>query len=79
MSAKDKPISKPMNKQFADNYDRIFGVSVIGKSEYFFLRQAMADMPIGEDVRPKDAIKRGLSSACVEEEWDCIKKHYDDF
>jgi len=24
MSAKDKPISKPMNKQFQDNYDRIF-------------------------------------------------------
>jgi len=24
MSAKDKPISKPMNKQFEDNYDRIF-------------------------------------------------------
>lgn len=83
MSAKDKPISKPMNKQFADNYDRIFGVSVIGKPEYFFLRQAMADMaddmPIGEDVRPKDAIKRGLSSACVEEDWDCTKKHYDEF
>ena len=25
MSAKDKPISKPMNQQFADNYDKIFG------------------------------------------------------
>jgi len=24
MSAKDKPVSKPMSQQFADNYDRIF-------------------------------------------------------
>jgi len=24
MSAKDKPVSKPMNKQFEDNYDLIF-------------------------------------------------------
>ena len=33
-----------------------------------------AGVPLGEDTRPKDAIKRGLSSACVEEEWDCTKK-----
>ena len=55
MSAKDKPISKPMNQQFADNYDRIFKPA------------------IGEDTRPKDRIKRGLSSVCVEENWDCTK------
>jgi hypothetical protein len=30
-------------------------------------------VPLGEDTRPKDAVKRGLSSACVEEEWDCRK------
>jgi len=54
MSAKDKPVSKPMNKQFADNYDKIFGKK---------------DIPIGEDTRPKDRIKRALSSACVEEDW----------
>jgi len=28
MSAKDKPVSKPMNQQFADNYDKIFGKKV---------------------------------------------------
>jgi hypothetical protein len=32
------------------------------------------EVPIGEDTRPKDRIKRGLSSACVEENWDCTKK-----
>ena len=64
MGAKDKPISKPMSKLYAENYDNIFNKH-----------------PLGEDVRPKDAIKRGLSSACVEEEWDCTKKTdpHDDF
>jgi len=28
MSAKDKPVSKPTNEKFADNYDRIFGKKV---------------------------------------------------
>jgi len=28
MSAKDRPTSKPMNQQFADNYDKIFGKKV---------------------------------------------------
>ena len=32
MSAKDKPISKPMSKQFADNYDRIFSNKPLGES-----------------------------------------------
>ena len=59
MSAKDRPVSKISNKKFSDNFDRIF------KSK---------EVPIGEDIRPKDAIKRGLSSACVEETWDCTKK-----
>ena len=52
MSAKDKPISKPMNKQFADNYDRIF-----------------AKPPLGEDTRPKDWVKLGLSPSTIVEEW----------
>lgn len=59
MSAKDKPVSKvPTNNKFSDNFDRIFGKK---------------EIPIGEDLRPKDRIKRGLSSACVEEHWDCTK------
>ena len=57
MSAKDKPVSKAMNKNFSDNFDRIFN-----------------SPPAGEDTRPKDRIKRALSSACVEETWDCTKK-----
>lgn len=28
-------------------------------------------VPIGEDTRPKDRIKRGLSNNCIEEDWDC--------
>tara|TARA_R110000803_G_scaffold74471_2_gene138504 strand:- start:1506 stop:1703 length:198 start_codon:yes stop_codon:yes gene_type:complete len=60
MSAKDRPISKATNKNFSDNFDRIF---------------SKKEVPIGEDTRPKDRIKRGLSSACVEEEWDCTKSH----
>jgi hypothetical protein len=32
--------------------------------------------PIGEDTRPKDRIKRALSSACVEEEWDTTKQDW---
>jgi hypothetical protein len=59
MSAKNRPVSKPMNQQFAENYDRIF---------------AKKEIPIGEDLRPKDRVKRGLGSACVEENWDCTKK-----
>jgi len=55
MSAKDKPISMPMNKQFQDNYDRIFGKK---------------DVPIGEDTRPKDRVKLGLSPSCIVETID---------
>ena len=61
MSAKDKPVSRPANEKFISTYDRIFNSSP--KME-----------AIGEDARPKDRVKRGLSSACVEEDWDCTKK-----
>ena len=54
MSAKDKPVSMPMNKQFQDNYDRIFGKK---------------DVPIGEDTRPKDRLKQGISPSTVIEDW----------
>ena len=50
MSARDKPVSKKMNKQFEDNYDRIFGHK---------------EVPCGEDTRPKDRVKQGISSNCV--------------
>ena len=50
MSAKDKPVSMPMNKQFQDNYDRIFGNK---------------DVPIGEDTRPKDRTKQGISPSTI--------------
>jgi hypothetical protein len=35
--------------------------------------ESIPDQPIGEDLRPKDRVKRGLSSACIEENWDCRK------
>ena len=31
------------------------------------------EFPIGEDTRPKDRIKQGISSSTVVEEWDCTK------
>jgi hypothetical protein len=87
MSAKNRPVSKPMNQKFEDNYDRIFGKSVLQKTEVMAAQEeknlllrglvdniANAPKPIGEDTRPKDRIKRGLGSACVEETWDCTKK-----
>tara|TARA_R110000803_G_scaffold188290_1_gene250699 strand:- start:235 stop:423 length:189 start_codon:yes stop_codon:yes gene_type:complete len=59
MSAQDRPVSKASNKKWDANFDNIFGNK---------------EVPIGEDTRPKDRVKRGLSSACVEQEWDCTKK-----
>ena len=56
MSAKDRPVSKKMSQQFADNYDRIFGNK---------------DTPLGEDTRPKDRVKQGISGHCIIEEMDC--------
>jgi len=53
MSAKDKPVSKPMSKQFEDNYDRIF---------------RKKEVPLGEDTRPKDRVKLGISGHCVIED-----------
>jgi len=52
----DRLVSKGINDKYLANFDRIFGKN---------------DVPIGEDTRPKDRVKRGLSSACVEENWDC--------
>ena len=54
MSAKNRPVSMPMNKQFQDNYDRIF---------------AKKDVPIGEDTRPKDRVKQGISGTTIIEDW----------
>jgi len=53
MSAQARPTSKPMSQQFADNYDRIFRKD---------------DIPIGEDTRPKDRVKLGLSPSTIVEE-----------
>jgi hypothetical protein len=58
MSAKNRPVSKVSNKNFSDNFDRIFNKK---------------EVPIGEDTRPKDRVKRALSSTCIEENWDCRK------
>ena len=53
MSAQARPTSKPMSQQFADNYDRIFRKD---------------DIPIGEDTRPKDRVKLGLSPSTIVED-----------
>tara|TARA_R110000744_G_scaffold5786_1_gene20444 strand:+ start:1019 stop:1273 length:255 start_codon:yes stop_codon:yes gene_type:complete len=31
------------------------------------------EVPVGEDTRPKDRVKQGLSSSTEVEEWDCTK------
>ncbi len=31
------------------------------------------EYPIGEDIRPKDRIKQGISPSTIIEEWDCTK------
>ena len=50
MSAKDKPVSKPMSKQFEENYDRIFKRSP----------------PIpNQKVMQKDRVDLGLSPSCI--------------
>jgi len=59
MSAKDRPVSKISNKNFNDNFDRIF---------------TKKEVPVGEDTRPKDRVKQGVSPSTVIEEWDCRKK-----
>ena len=32
------------------------------------------EIPIGEDTRPKDRVKLGVSPSTVVENWDCRKK-----
>ena len=59
MSAKDRPVSKISNKNFNDNFDRIF---------------AKKEVPVGEDTRPKDRVKQGVSPSTEVEEWLCTKK-----
>ena len=34
------------------------------------------EFPIGEDTRPKDWVKQGLSPSTEVEEWDCTYKTY---
>ena len=59
MSAQNRPISKVSNKNFNDNFDRIFNKK---------------EVPIGEDTRPKDRTKLGISPTTTVEEWDCRVK-----
>jgi len=49
----DSLINKPANDKFRDNFDRIFGTKTV---------------PYGEDTRPKDRWKLGLSPSTVVEE-----------
>ena len=53
MSAKNRPVSKPMSKNYSEGYDRIYGKK---------------DVPLGEDTRPKDRVKQGISGHCVIED-----------
>jgi len=53
MSAKNRPVSKPMSKQFEENYDRIF---------------RKEEVPLGESKKPKDWVKLGLSPSTIVEE-----------
>ena len=69
MSAQNRPVSKVSNKNFSDNFDRIFGKTVAEKPEAIeaqdkktsLLRAKVDAMPIGKDLRFKDSIKLGMS------------------
>ena len=54
----DTILSKETTDSYRDNYDNIF----VGKAT-----------PIGEDTRPKDRVKLGLSPSTVVEEMDSTK------
>jgi len=58
MSAQDKPVSRPMNQKFNDNYDRIFKNKV----------------PDHERNRVKDWVYLGLSPSTEVIEIDCTGK-----
>jgi len=71
MSAQARPTSKPMSQQFADNYDKIFNkCKGEGLCEDPGCPAHYADTPIGEDTRPKDRVKLGLSPSTVVEDID---------
>jgi len=60
MTAQDMPVSKvPTNTKYVDNFDHIFGKK---------------EVPVGEDTRPKDRVKQGVSPSTEVEEWLCTKK-----
>ena len=59
MSAQDKPVSKLTNKNFLDNFDRIFNT----KNE----------LPAWERNRVKDRVDLGLSPSTSVSEMDCTK------
>lgn len=48
-----------IDDNYQSNYDKIF---------------KKKDIPIGEDTRPKDRVKLGLSPSTEVEEWDCTGK-----
>ena len=59
MSAKNRPVSKPMSKQFEENYDRIF----------------RKDKPAGEPADLKEPSNLGhkhWSPSVSVENWDCM-------
>jgi len=58
MSAKDKPVSK---------------VPTNNKFADNYDR-IFSKPPVGEDTRPKDRVKQGVSPSTKVEEWDCTKK-----
>jgi len=70
----DELRSKVANTKFRDNFDRIFGAKTPIKLD------AWGDeVPLGEDTRPKDRVKQGLSPSTSIEDWPtgCIANQCD--
>ncbi len=61
----DKLKSKESTDKFRDNWDRIFK----GDTE---------EVPLGEDTRPKDRVKLGVSPSCNVTWMDCREESEDD-
>jgi len=57
----DEIKSKSNSDKYSDGWDALFGSADM--NEVF-------EVPVGEDTRPKDRVKQGISPSCVIEEID---------
>jgi len=56
----DEIRSKPNSDKYSDGWTALFSSPDMNE---------LVDVPIGEDTRPKDRTKQGVSPHCVIEDW----------